>query len=287
MEDQLIDSLKEWFEKEWLFERHLTSEFMKDKGAFVRGCEYFDKQQYSFKGELLVQLRKESGLAEVARSNRDLEKYATYCFRQVEKVLSEFILVNPGSELIAKYLLNNKDFIIDPTPIIGLNSSVISNLSHIRDNNFDQSELNPYCLILKINNIQLKYGKCRYVNNSTIKLSQKEENRIFKSLMYFKTFGFDKELTENVSKIEKEFKPSLHAFEHMYFFRNINSHLNSKSTSFTMPKTQDETEKYRIQPFYNNPMDVMNIDLESPGFYQRYVDMVLFLYSEYLRNPEI
>ena len=36
MSEQIIDSLKEWFEKEWLYERHLTAELIKDKDAFAR-----------------------------------------------------------------------------------------------------------------------------------------------------------------------------------------------------------------------------------------------------------
>ena len=285
MSEQIIDSLKEWFEKEWLYERHLTAELIKDKDAFQKGCKSFDDKNYSFDGELKIILRKEAGLAEVARVNKNLEKYATHCFRQVEKILSEFINVNPGIEIIAKYLLNKKDFINDPTPIRSLNNSATRNLGHLTSKYSVKKELNPYCLILKINSIQLKNGKCRRLSTSAIKLNQGEENRIFKSIMYFKTFGTSNNLTENAKKISN--LPSLNAFEHMYFFRNINSHLNSKEKPFTQPEAQNEAEKYRIQHFYLDPMKVLNCDNETPGFYQRYVDMVLFLYSEYLKNPKL
>jgi hypothetical protein len=287
MSEQIIDSLKEWFEKEWLYERHLTSELMKDKESFQRGCEYFDLKNYSFEGEIYALLRKEAGLAEVARVNKNLEKYATHCFRQVEKVLSEFILVNPGLEKIGKYLLNDKDFISNPSPNRNLNRTSSKNLFHTIINQHNgRHELNPNCLILKLNGIGKEKGIWSHLRNTKIHLDQKQENRIFKSIMYFDTFGPDQELTENAKKIDKEYKPSLHAFEHMYYLRNINSHLNSKdSYPFKTPQTQDEIEKYRIQPFYKDPMQVMNIELESPGFYQRYVDMVLFLYSEFLKNP--
>ena len=99
----MIEYLKDWFENEWLYERHLTSEFIKEREAFRKGCEYFDSKEYFFNAELEILLRKESGLAEVARVNRDLEKYATHCFRQIEKVLSEFILVNVSVLKILKF----------------------------------------------------------------------------------------------------------------------------------------------------------------------------------------
>ena len=31
----------------------------------------------------------------------------------------------------------------------------------------------------------------------------------------------------------------------------------------------------------------MDINNEAPGFYQRYVDTILYLYSEFLKNPWI
>lgn len=284
MSEEIIESLKEWFEKEWLYERHLTGELMKDKDAFHKGCEYFDSKNYCFDGEFNIQLRKEAGLAEVARVNNDLEKYATHCFRQVEKVLSEFTLINPGIEKIAKYLLNNKNFILDPTPNWKINSSSAKNLSHTFFNeHIGKAELNPKCLILKLNKIGKEYGQWSYLNINRLNLNQKEENRIFKAILYFNTFGSNGELSENVKKIQN--LPSLDAFDHMYNFRNINSHLNSKKSTFSQPFTYDDTEKYRLQRFYLDPMEVLKFENESPGFYQRYVDMVLYLYSEYLRNP--
>jgi|GEM_PF-1211924 hypothetical protein len=278
----MIEYLKDWFENEWLYERHLTSEFIKEREAFRKGCEYFDSKEYFFNAELEILLRKESGLAEVARVNRDLEKYATHCFRQIEKVLSEFILVNPGREKIGKYLLNGYDMILSPSIITSLNASVSDLLGHTNNN-----QLNRFCLILKINSIKLNYGKCERFENSKIHLTQKEENKIFKSILYFKTFGTKGELTENAHKIEKEKRPSFWAFDHMYNLRNINSHLNSNRNLLFEPNYIDDTEKYRIQRFYSDPMEVLKFENESPGFYQRYVDFVLFLYSEYLKNPRL
>jgi len=286
MSEEIIESLKEWFEKEWLYERHLTGELMKDKDAFHKGCEYFDSKNYCFDGEFNIQLRKEAGLAEVARVNNDLEKYATHCFRQVEKVLSEFTWVNPGIEKIAKYLLNNKNFIMDPTPNWKINSSSAKNLSHTFFNeHIGKVELNPKCLILKLNGIGKPRDDWSYLKNFKLNLSQNEENRIFKAIFYFKTFGSKGDLTENTLKIDADKLPSLWAFDHMYHLRNINSHLNSKRNLLIEPNYKDDTEKYRLQRFYLDPMEVLKFENESPGFYQRYVDMVLYLYSEYLRNP--
>ena len=290
MSEQIIDSLKEWFEKEWLYERHLTSELMKDKESFQRGCEYFDLKNYSFEGELYALLRKEAGLAEVARVNKNLEKYATHCFRQVEKVFSEFIQVNPGREKLGSYLLNGYDLIQNPTVIKELNPSIVPMLYHKKED----GSLNERCLVLKLNYI-LKNGnyfyqapepnsdipQLKYLNHEKWNLSQKDSENIFKGSLWFDTFG------QGLSKIAKSVqdKPMFEAYTHMAFFRNIGSHLNSEYRPLQMPKTSDHFQIKRIKGFYNNPMQVMDKQLESPGFYQRYVDMVLFLYSDYLRNP--
>lgn len=290
MSEQIVESLKEWFEKEWLYERHLTTAFVRDKEAFQRGCEYFDSHNYAFKGELLIQLRKEAGLAEVTRSNHDLEKYATHCFRQVEKVFSEFLVVKPGRKKIGEYLLDGNDMVHNPSIIMTLNSSVSNLLSHTY-----KGQLNFYCLILKLNYIKKIKNYCytapdeshfdeavKTLSHKEWQFSQSQQEKIFKAVLYFDPFGSDKSLSAQMNLLQH--KPSLYAYNHMYHFRNLGSHLNSQSSPLKMPETPDETERYRIQPFYKEPMQVMDNQMESPGFYQRYVDMVLYLYSEYFKN---
>jgi hypothetical protein len=289
MSEQIIDSLKVWFQKEWLYERHLTSELMKDKDAFQRGCDYFDSKNYSFKGDQLIQLRKESGLAEVARVNNDLEKYATHCFRQVEKVLSEFINVNPGRKKIGSYLLNCYDMIQNPSVIRELNPSINRLLYHTKED----GNHNSGCLIIKLNYI-LKEGNYYYqapeqnspisqlrnIKDSHWNLTQKDHERIFKACLWLNTFGRGwSELANGVSD-----KPAFEAFSHMYFYRNVSSHLNSEFKPLSMPSSNNPAQIARLKTFYENPLEVMNNKIEAPGFYQRYVDMILYLYSEYLKN---
>jgi hypothetical protein len=295
MKDQIIESLKSWFEKEWLYDRYLTTEFTRDKEAFKKGCEYFDNKNYSFHGELGILLRKESGLAEVSRINNDLEKYAKHCFNQVEKVLSEFILINPGREKLGEYLLNGNDLISNPTLILELNPTVSNILSHSYNNS-----LNKSCLILKLNFLKIIGNRCYHFqstslegNNSSFKskrhsdwsLSQSQQEKIFKSVLYFETFGENQALTKEMNMIKN--KPSLFAFNHMYHFRNLGSHLNSQESFLRFPENINAREKKRLSIFYKNPTEVMNINNESPGFYQRYVDAILFLYSEYLKKNNL
>ena len=290
MSEEIIESLKEWFEKEWLYERHLTSELMKDKDAFQKGCEYFDSKNYCFNGEFNIQLRKEAGLAEVARINKNIEKYATHCFRQIEKVFSEFILVNPGRDKIGKYLLDGIDMIQNPTIINRLNPSIMNLLNHTKEN----GSHNEGCLILKLNFIH-KDGNYYYqapeldshirrlksIKDVSWNFIQKEQENIFKSSLWFKTFGTG--LSDLANSVED--KPSFEAFSHMSFFRNLGSHLNSDYKPFKIPYNTNQKSIHRLKGFYENPLRVMDTNIESPGFYQRYVDMVLYLYSEYLKNP--
>ena len=292
MSEQIIDSLKEWFEKEWLYERHLTAELIKDKDAFQKGCKSFDDKNYSFDGELKIILRKEAGLAEVARVNKNLEKYATHCFKQVEKVLSEFMLVNPGRQKIGKYLLNGHDMIQNPVVIGELNPSILKSLNHL---NHDGTH-NSNCLILKLNYI-LKEGNYYYqvpdANgfNSKIKslqdkhwnINQNEFERLFKAVLWNNTFGTGWSVAANKNKA----KPSFQAYSHMYYYRNVGSHLNSENKPLQMPKSNDAAQNNRLKLYYENPLEVMDNQIEAPGFYQRYVDMVLLLYSEYLSREDL
>ena len=290
MSEQIIDSLKEWFEKEWLYERHLTSELMKDKDAFQNGCKSYDEKNYSFEGELKIILRKEAGLAEVARINKNLEKYATHCFKQVEKVLSEFMLVNPGRQKIGKYLLNGHDMIQNPVVIGELNPSILKSLYHLNDDGTHNSN----CLILKLNYI-LSEGNYYYQApdpngfNNKIKslqdkhwnINQSEYERLFKAVLWYNTFGNGWSVTANNNKA----KPTFQAYGHMYYYRNIGSHLNSENKPLQMPKSNDAAQNIRLKGYYENPLLVMDNQIETPGFYQRYVEMVLNLYSEFLKNP--
>lgn len=292
MSEQIIESLKEWFEKEWLYERHLTSEFIKDKEAFKRGCEIFDEKNYLFEGGMYSLLRKEAGLAEVARINNNLEKYAAHCFRQVEKVFSEFILVNPGRKQLGTYYLNGHDMIQNPTTIKELNHSVLHLLYHTnQDGNISES-----CLILKLNFIHKEGAYCcqapdieshitriKNVNHNSWDFTKKEQENLFKARLWFNTFGRG---WSDIAYSVKE-KPVFEAFSHMSFYRNVGSHLNSEYKTFKMPKIKDPLSIRRMKLFYDNPMQVMDTNIESPGFYQRYVNMVLLLYSEYLKNPKL
>jgi hypothetical protein len=136
-----------------------------------------------------------------------------------------------------------------------------------------------------LNGIGKPRDQWSYLKNFKLNLSQNDENKIFKAVLYFKTFGSKGDLTENTLKIDTDKLPSLWAFNHMYHLRNINSHLNSNRNLLSEPKYIDDIEMYRIQRYYIDPMEVLKLENEPPGFYQRYVDMVLYLYSEYIKNP--
>jgi hypothetical protein len=94
MSEQIIESLKDWFEKDWLYDRHLTTEFVRDKEAFNRGCRTFELKQFSLPEQLFFNLKKEAGLAEVARMNNSLLKYAYHSYRMVELVFNLIFSTN-------------------------------------------------------------------------------------------------------------------------------------------------------------------------------------------------
>ena len=51
-----------------------------------------------------------------------------------------------------------------------------------------------------------------------------------------------------------------------------------------MAKSNDTAQITRLKLYYENPLEIMDNQIETPVFYQRYLDMVLLIYSEYLRG---
>ncbi len=269
--------------KHFYYDQIKANKYLEDKKAFQFGVDYFDSKNYHFPTDLSTKLRREAGLANVAMENKQLLKYAIHCYKQLEIVYSEFVLNEPGRSRIAIYLLNN-DHPTSPRLISITNSASQKNLKY-------STEL---CLVRKLNFVAKHNGTFSQTtvsvgsNNNQYKwnLSASDRNKIFKATLYFNPFdpAVSQILSTSAGAITD--KPSLHAHEHMYYFRNLGSHLNKDNQSLPFPTFSSQAETVRVKPFFDDPELVLDRTHESPGFYQRYIDMVLHLYSEFLKSPQ-
>lgn len=298
-----FNKIKDWISDELpeslLLNGELLGRYSFEKESYLKGVERFDAANYKFDSSLKVKLRKEAGLAEVARRNGEFLNYAIHCFKQIELVNSQFCEVNPGRDRIANYLRNNQNIAnLNSTLITVTNTAAASNLFH--DTYFDLhgiQRFNSLCLVRKLNYLVYDFrngwrqapiialGNKQHEDrdHKKWKIEQYQKERIFKACLLYDTFSIGNSLSTMASNIA--IKPSLDAYTHMNYFRNLGSHANTDNQPLLDPRTTDQSEKARIERFWENPLNVMDVRLEAPGFYQRYIDMMFHLYSEFLKSP--
>lgn len=291
-----FNKIKDWISDELpeslLLNGELLARYSFEKESYLKGVERFDSADYKFDKSLKVKLRKEAGLAEVARRNGEFLNYAIHCFKQIELVTSQFCEVNPGRDRIADYLRDNRNINHNASlTITVVNTAAASNLFHDIIYNNGIQIFNRRCIVRKLN--YLEYNNTRGWRQAPLnsrgdkkwKLEQYQRERIFKACLVFDTFSPGNSWTNTANSMT--YKPSLDAYKHMNYFRNLASHTNTDNQPLQDPETTDQSEKARIDRFWENPLNVMDVSLEAPGFYQRYIDMMFHLYSEFLKSPFI
>lgn len=270
--------LKDFIVDELLFEKSLTEKHYKDRVSFEKGVLYFSNKKYTLPNVLINYLKLEAGLAEVERKNGNLPSYAIHCFKQIELIQNYFLSHTPNRIRIGAFLLGT-DSIAAPLLSSVTNSASRTNLYY---NNFSRYG-NTVCLVRKINfssnrgvNWTVETDPVRQ-NDTKWRLSDDQRNKIFKACLLYDPFS------QSNSFNLLEHPPSLKAFEHMKYFRGFGSHLKFDFEPLIEPQYDSDVERMRIQKFYVCPELVLDSKLEEPGFYQRYVDMVIQLYSEFYK----
>jgi hypothetical protein len=285
----IVDTVVHAIPEHYFYDQVKSDQYLEEKEAFNEGVEYFNSKNYKFPPDLIEKLKRESGLAFVARKKNHLLPYAVHCYKQVELVYSSFFNNSPGRGSIGTFLLNGENITLN-NYISVTNTASQSNLlynqfSIPRANSNQQPQLK--CLLRKLLYVQEYRGAFSVVSTARQRdrkwrLTSFEQDRIFKSTLYFNPIVTGSVLSTSAQAIQN--KPYLYAIDHMYHCRNMGSHLNTENKRLYVPSFNGSRELNRYKIFYDTPEVVLNINKESPGFYQRYVDMVLFLYSEYLKN---
>jgi hypothetical protein len=315
MSEQIIDTLKDWFEQEWLYERHLTSELMKDKDAFQRGCVNFDSKQFALPDQLYLNLKKEAGLAEVAKENQSLLKYAFHSYRQIEVIYSLVFSDNTNTrnstnlnEYLRSRIFNSLENNSNHKDLIEIETEfeLIANKNNVQCMCYSNRNLvMEFASNEKITLLSEKeksyfeknpFGTLNFKSNQsndkwTVKCSDvRIGNSQFKkdNLGYykFKRMDINKQCYYFVSSFhfdsQKKYRLNwvqLNAFDSIKFYRDLHTH-NIASFSKT-PKFNNKLSR-EDQKYVNEPIRILNSD-----YYQRYVDNVISLYANYLENPHL
>jgi len=313
--DVINKRIKNWIEANWLFEKILSQEIQKDKQSYHKGIEDFDKKQYALNKILYKNLKREAGLAEIAKQNKSLLKYAFHKYRMTELIFNIIfssnehdtikndlnsyirhrIYVHLNSNLKFKTLIeqieryelicalptaqcrpkgnfsaNSKIQIVKMGDIIGYTRD--RNYLHSQNPNFS-FEFYSGKTCYEINVKSLKMGKSQYKLNDDgffelKSLNATEQERIFKDAFYY-----DNTKTRRTSRKNNV---QLNAFFSMKHYRDLYCHnIASYTKKPRIIKPTPEDEKY-----IENPELIL-----TSNYYDRYVDNVILLYADFVRNP--
>lgn len=251
--------------------------------AYQNGVERFDKQKYNIESELNIKLRREAGLAEVSRQNVDLHQYGIHCYKQLELIYSAFLNEKPGRDNIAYFLCKNgNDDIRRDRTSLSVDAQKLLKWSNrqkkclVRKLNYLYHENYQWLVSQEVPTQRVSIHDKAHRNNYHWNFSELEQKIIFESCLKYDAFG------GGLSRVSSAFnyKDSKYAYEHMKHFRNMGSHLNARNETLKIPDFRDPIQRARNFKFFQNHIDVLDINKEPPGYYQRYIDTALTLYSK-------
>jgi hypothetical protein len=312
---KIIAGLSGWIEKEWLFERSLTSTFFSDKEAFQRGCERFDRKKFNLPSNLYINLKREFAFAELARERQNLLKYAFHNYRMVEIIFNLIFSSNVHNSnksdfttylrnRIFKYLNQGKynflvEHVIEYELISVTGNTVCKNLvNSTRDLSFGHRVFIAMvtknvrdCILDKRNNpfgnVTFQMNKERFVVDKS-KVSIRNSKPALTEDGYY-MFEPVKRMIDQERVFKKAFYFSnqsvprrnsvqLNAFFSMKFYRDLYTHnVASFAQNPKIDKPSFEDTKY---------IEFPEAILES-DYYERYIDNVIGLYADFLINPHL
>ncbi|MDC1266635.1 hypothetical protein N8Z75_01525 [Crocinitomicaceae bacterium] len=281
------EDLKEWIKIHFSdYDKSRFDLYMKEKKGYAEGVEKFYAKDFNYPSSVKLELRNGAGLMELSRVQGRLFEYGYHCYRQIELVYSQFFDAQPGRFDIGKFLLgadfnqlnthysnNNKSDNFSFSSII--NSTVKKKLNYNEHLGYPEFRS---CFVRKINNYEWQYnGNYWRLKNKDMRLSFKDKDRIFKASMFFNPFV--RPSKQNKSEPATQFDwPSLNAFEVIYHCRNKYAHLGIESSSISSvfgDRKLNMSKSHQENNFVNDP----DLILES-DYFERYVNMVIGLYSE-------
>lgn len=313
--DVINKRIKNWIEANWLFEKILSHEIQKDKKSYLKGIEDFDKKQYAVDKVLYKNLKREAGLAEIARQNKSLLKYAFHKYRMTELIfniifssnehdsnkndfnsyLRQRIFIHLNSNFKFKTLIEQIEHyeLICSLPSVQCRSkgrfSTNSKtqivklgdlIGYTKDRNYLLNQKPHFSFefyrdetCYEINVKSLKIGKSQYKLNDDgffelKSLNATDQERIFKDAFYYDN-------SQN-PRIPRKNSVQLNAFFSMKHFRDLYCHniaSFTKKPRIYKPTSEDEN-------YIENPELIL-----TSNYYDRYVDNVILLYEDFVRNP--
>jgi hypothetical protein len=312
--------IKNWIEANWLFEKILSHEIQKDKNSYFKGIQDFDRKQYAVDKVLYKNLKREAGLAEIARQNKSLLKYAFHKYRMTELIFNIIFSSNEHDS-------NKND----------LNSYLRHRIfAHLNSNsNFPKfkaliEQIEHYELICSLPSVQCRskgnfssISKIQIVNLGDIIGYTKDRNYLQNQKPNF-SFEFYKgktcyEINVRALKVGKsQYKlndygffelKSLNATDQERIFKDAFYYDNSQNPRiprinsvqlnafFSMKHFRDlychNIASYTKKPRIYNPTSEDEKYIENPeliltsNYYDRYVDNVIALYADFLINPHL
>lgn len=291
------------------YEKNHIEEYLNDKISYKQGVQEFEKKFPDLPQRLKANLKHEAGLAMIAKNEEQLLQYALHCYKQVESIYNEIFesfnevrdkndknqynrikiynYLHPTNTKWSKLSIINKN-IIEHEIKVNFASVIFTNNDGVTKT-FSQGSTIGFCSntnqsILYIEDSNKEVWK---VQKSQVIISGSRRKRdhsgyfVFERLsirdkesFFKKAFYFDL----NSPPAPRLTSVQLNAFFSMKHYRDIISHnisSNSSEINFYDAKLSKEDMKYIDQP---------DIIVKS-NYYQRYVDVVIKLYSDYLQNP--
>jgi len=232
-------------------------DYFKSKSSYTKGYQTLnDKlQNLSILRTQHEYLCNEAGLAEIARSNEDLNKYAFHIYRQIEHLLDEIFFQNPGIKKI--------DELLNLPPC---NERLFVSNYELLKNKFARRKS---IVSLKVN-----------INKQKPIINIKDKEIIFKQLFLYDLInnGYliksDKGQEVYNKKISGYQWPQLNAWNSIKYHRDKYAHARIHNELYI--PVANYVDQFNI----NNPLKILD-----SNYYQSYLDTMLFLYSEYLKDP--
>jgi hypothetical protein len=205
-------------------------------------------------------------------------------------IYSAFLNEKPGRVNIAHFLSNygNDNISLGRTSLSSSSKRLLkwSNPQKkclVRKLNYLYHENNQWLMALEVTPQGFTNRNKSNRDNYHWNFSELEQKIIFESCLKYDSFSGG-----GLSKVSSALncQDSNFAFDHMKHFRNMGSHLNARNESLKVPDFKDrygnidEIQKVRNSKFFQNHLNVLDINKEPPGYYQRYIDTALTLYSK-------
>ncbi len=305
-------------------ERHSYEEHLREKKAYESGCDQFDKKYSQIPSQLFLNIRHEAGLAEVAKSRKELLKYSIHLYRQVEIVFNA--IFGSQNSTVFRYdteFLTKLYKFIKWSDCIQKEITVFSKIDGLvikpsKDNRGKNLTFNKNKKISKIDyrRRNIKFLTFKIINKGLYGCSNNPELLRFEisdnihSKKYVEGVKIQLKKLIDDQKGNLEFSQREFLFKNAFYFDGEPSILRDHSIDLNQKNKVYLNALIAIKYFRNigshNNYDnqtleqkkrTLHIDhsekeywdnpetILNSSYFQQYIDMVLYTYAKYLESP--